>query len=66
MRIANAVATELDKIAADNGVTIEYDITSGQNDQTILKQLSDQAIADQVDAYHSHHDDHRADLCPLR
>ncbi len=26
------------------------DITSGQNDQTILKQLSDQAIADQVDA----------------
>ena len=41
---------ELDKIAADNNVTIEYDITSGQNDQTILKQLSDQAIADQVDA----------------
>ena len=48
--IANAVAAKLDKIAADNGVTIEYDITSGQNDQTILKQLSDQAIADQVDA----------------
>lgn len=40
--IANAVAAELDKIAADNNVTIEYDITSGQNDQTILKQLSDQ------------------------
>ena len=33
--IANAVAAELDKIAADNNVTIEYDITSGQNDQTI-------------------------------
>ena len=48
--IANAVAAELDKIAADNNVTIEYDITSGQNDQTILKQLSDQVIADQVDA----------------
>ena len=48
--IANAVAAQLDKIAADNGVTIEYEITSGQNDQTILKQLSDQAIADQVDA----------------
>ena len=48
--IANAVAAELDKIAADNNVTIEYNITSGQNDQTILKQLSDQAIADQVDA----------------
>ena len=37
--IANAVAAELDKIAADNNVTIEYDITSGQNDQTILKQV---------------------------
>ena len=44
------MAAALDKIAADNNVTIEYDITSGQNDQTILKQLSDQAIADQVDA----------------
>ena len=44
--IANAVAAELDKIAADNNVTIEYDITSGQNDQSTLKQLSDQAIAD--------------------
>ena len=48
--IADAVTAELDKLAADNGVTIEYEITSGQNDQTILKQLSDQAIVDQVDA----------------
>ena len=48
--IANAVTAELDKIAADNGVTIEYEVTSGQNDPTILKQLSDQAIADNVDA----------------
>ena len=39
-----------DKLAADNGVTIEYEVTSGQNDPTILKQLSDQAIADNVDA----------------
>ena len=31
-------------------MTIEYEITSGQNDQTTLKQLADQAIADQVDA----------------
>lgn len=64
--IANAVAAELDKIAADNNVTIEYDITSGQNDQTILKQLSDQAIADQGRRHHPHRDDRRADLCPLR
>ena len=49
--IANAAAAELDKIAADNGITIEYTITSGQGgDQTILKQLGDQAIADGVDA----------------
>ena len=48
--IANAVPAELDKIAADNGVTIEYEVSSGQGDQTILKQLSDQAIADGVNA----------------
>ena len=48
--IANAITAELDKLAADNGVTIEYEVTSGQNDPAILKQLSDQAIADNVDA----------------
>lgn len=48
--IANAITAELDKLATDNGVTIEYEVTSGQNDPTILKQLSDQAIADNVDA----------------
>ena len=48
--IANAVAARLDEIAAENGVTIEYDITSGQGDPTVLRQLSDQAIADGVDA----------------
>ena len=49
--IANAIAAELDQISADQGVTIEYNITSGQDgDQTVLKQLGDQAVADQVDA----------------
>ena len=49
--IANAVAAELDQLAADKNVTIRYTITSGQNgDQTILTQLADQAIADKVDA----------------
>lgn len=48
--IANAITAELDRLAADNGVSIEYEVTSGQNDPTILKQLSDQAIADNVDA----------------
>lgn len=48
--IAKAVEAELNQLAADNGVTIEYTTTSGQqNDQTVLKQLGDQAIADQVD-----------------
>ena len=48
--IANAVAAELEQLAADNGVKIEYEITSGQGgDQTILKQLADQAVADKVD-----------------
>ena len=48
--IANAVAAELDQLAQTEGVKIEYEITSGQGDQTILKQLADQAIADGVDA----------------
>lgn len=48
--IANAVAAELDQIAKDNNVTINYEIYSGQNDQTTLKQIGDQAIADGVDA----------------
>ena len=48
--IANAVAAELDQLAQTEGVKIEYEITSGQGDQTILKQLADQAIADGVNA----------------
>ena len=47
--IANAVTAELDQISADKNVKIEYKVTSGQGDQTILKQLSDQAIADGVE-----------------
>ena len=34
---------------AAGDVRVEYSISSGQNDQTILKQLCDQAIADKVD-----------------
>lgn len=48
--IANAVAARLDAIAAEKAVTIEYEIYSGQGDQTILKQIGDQVIVDQVDA----------------
>ena len=46
--IANAVTARLDEIAAEEGVTIEYEVYSGQNDQTVLRQLGDQAIADGV------------------
>lgn len=47
--IATAIEQQLDKLAADNGITIEHTTTSGQGDETTLKQLADQAIADQVD-----------------
>ncbi len=46
--IANAITARLDAIAEENGITIEYEVTSGQGDQTVLRQLSDQAIADGV------------------
>ena len=48
--IANAIAAEFDAIAADKGVTIEYEIYSGQGDQSVLLQIGTQAIADGVDA----------------
>ena len=48
--IADAITARLDEIAAEEGVTIQYEVYSGQNDQTVLRQLGDQAIADGVDA----------------
>jgi putative ABC transport system substrate-binding protein len=48
--IEDAICAELDVIAAENGITIEIEKSSGQNDQSTLKQLGDQAIADGVDA----------------
>lgn len=48
--IANAITAELDSIAEKNGITIEYEVYSGQGDQSILKQIGDTAIADEVDA----------------
>jgi putative ABC transport system substrate-binding protein len=44
--IAKAITTELDALASKNGVTIDYgEVYSGQNDQTTLKQISDQAVS---------------------
>ena len=48
--IAAAIAARLDAIAAEQGITIEYDVYSGQGDQTTLKQIGDQAVAEGVDA----------------
>ena len=47
--IARAIEAELDQLAQDNKVTIQYHTTSGQGDQSTLKQLADQAIADKAD-----------------
>lgn len=48
--IANAIAAELDAISEEKNVTIKYEIYSGQGEQTTLKQIGDQAVADGVDA----------------
>lgn len=48
--IANAVAARLGEIAAETGISISYEITSGQGDQSVLKQLADQAVAEGADA----------------
>ncbi len=47
--IANAVCEELDQLAQENGVTIEYEVYSGQGDQSVLNQIGTQVIADGVD-----------------
>ena len=48
--IANAVTGQLDAIAQEKGVAIEYEVYSGQGEQTTLKQIGEQAIVDGVDA----------------
>ena len=48
--IADAIVARIDEIEAEEGVTIQCEVTSGQGDQSVLRQLADQAIADGVDA----------------
>lgn len=48
--IANAIAAQLDEIAKANNVTINYEIYSGQGEQSTLQQIGDQCVADGVDA----------------
>ena len=47
--IANAICEELDAISEKEGITIEYEVYSGQNDQTTLQQIVSQVIADEVE-----------------
>ena len=48
--IANAITAELDRLAEENGVTIDYgEVYSGQNDATTLSQIGSQVIGDNVD-----------------
>lgn len=48
--IANAIAAQLDAIEKAEGVDIEYDIYSGQGEQTTLMQIGEQVVAEKVDA----------------
>lgn len=48
--IANAITARLDEIAAENNVTITYEVYSGQGEQSVLMQIGDQAVAEGVDA----------------
>lgn len=48
--IANAICAELDTIASENGVTIDYEVYSGQGDQSVLTQIGTQVISEGVDA----------------
>lgn len=48
--IADAICEELDALAEENGVEIDYgEVYSGQNDQTTLQQIGSQVVSDGVD-----------------
>lgn len=44
--IADAICEELDQIAADSGISIEYEVASGQGEQSTLMQIGTQAVSD--------------------
>ena len=47
--IRHAIEAELDRIAAEDGVKVEYKHFNGQNDSTILNQIGSQVVADRYD-----------------
>lgn len=48
--IANAVTAQLDAIAAEKGIKINYTVYSGQGEQTTLQQIGEQVVGEGVDA----------------
>ena len=48
--IRTAIEAELDAIAAEKGITIEYKDFNGQNDTTVLNQIGAQVVSDGYDA----------------
>lgn len=48
--ICNAVVARLEELSSENGTPIEYEVYSGQGDETVLNQIGAQVIADGVDA----------------
>ena len=48
--IRDAIEAELDKIAAEKGIQIEYKDFNGQNDTTVLNQIGAQVVSDGYDA----------------
>ena len=48
--IRTAIEAELDKIAAEKGIAIEYKDFNGQNDSTVLNQIGAQVVSDGYDA----------------
>ena len=48
--IRAAIEAELDKIAAEKGIAIEYKHFSGQNDPSVLNQIGAQVVSDGYDA----------------
>ncbi len=48
--IANAITAEFDQLAAANGVSIEYQVYSGNNDASTLQSIGSDALVSGVDA----------------
>ncbi len=48
--ICNAVVARLEELSSENGTPIEYEVYSGQGDETVLNQIGAQVIADGVSA----------------